>query len=50
MHPDARYHTLDAMRGIAAIIVLFYHAGKWAPAQLAGGYLGSTCSSCSADS
>ena len=39
MHPNARYYTLDAMRGLAAIIVLFYHAGEWAPVPLPGGYL-----------
>lgn len=35
----ARFHTLDALRGIAAIAVMLYHAGPEAPLQMARGYL-----------
>ena len=34
--------ALDGLRGLAVAAVLLFHAG-----HLTGGYLGSTCSSCS---
>lgn len=34
-----RYHTLDAMRGIAAIAVMLYHAGAASPLLVPRGYL-----------
>lgn len=34
-----RYTTLDALRGVAAVAVMFFHAGLVAPLALPGGYL-----------
>jgi peptidoglycan/LPS O-acetylase OafA/YrhL len=35
----ARFHTLDALRGIAAIAVVLFHAGDYSPIPAPGGYL-----------
>lgn len=35
----ARFHTLDALRGVAAIAVMLYHAGYQAPLLMPRGYL-----------
>jgi peptidoglycan/LPS O-acetylase OafA/YrhL len=35
----ARFHSLDALRGIAAIAVMLFHAGREAPLFMARGYL-----------
>lgn len=34
-----RFHTLDALRGIAAVAVMVYHAGANSPLPMPGGYL-----------
>lgn len=34
-----RFATLDALRGIAAILVMVFHAGKRSPFEVTGGYL-----------
>ncbi|MGB7656397.1 MAG: acyltransferase [Novosphingobium sp.] len=34
-----RFHTLDALRGIAAIAVMVFHAGDNSPLPMPGGYL-----------
>ena len=34
-----RFHTLDALRGIAAIAVMVFHAGANSPLPMPGGYL-----------
>ena len=34
-----RFHTLDALRGIAAIAVMVYHGGANSPLPMPGGYL-----------
>ena len=34
-----RFHTLDALRGIAAIAVMVYHGGANSPVPMPGGYL-----------
>ena len=36
---STRFHTLDAMRGIAAIAVMLFHAGAQSPLAIPGGYL-----------
>lgn len=44
MRPTAartRFHTLDALRGIAALGVMLYHAGWQAPLIVQRGYLGA---------
>jgi len=37
--PTGRFHTLDALRGIAAIAVMLFHAGVNAPVFMPRGYL-----------
>lgn len=37
--PNGRFHTLDALRGIAAIAVMLFHAGVAAPVFVPRGYL-----------
>lgn len=37
--PTGRFHTLDALRGIAAIAVMLFHAGIAAPVFVPRGYL-----------
>lgn len=39
MQPPARFSSLDGLRGVAAIAVLFFHGGKFAPLPMPGGYL-----------
>lgn len=39
MRDSRRFATLDALRGIAAILVMAFHAGKRSPVEVAGGYL-----------
>lgn len=36
---DKRFDTLDGLRGIAAIMVMLFHAGTRLPVQAVGGYL-----------
>lgn len=39
MNDNRRFATLDALRGVAAILVMVFHAGKRSPVEVSGGYL-----------
>lgn len=39
MNDNRRFATLDALRGIAAILVMAFHAGTRSPVEVSGGYL-----------
>jgi peptidoglycan/LPS O-acetylase OafA/YrhL len=39
MAPEARFTTLDGLRGLAAILVMCFHAAPASPVRVAGGYL-----------
>ncbi len=39
MKDSRRFATLDALRGVAAILVMVFHAGRASPVEVPGGYL-----------
>lgn len=39
MDDTRRFSTLDALRGVAAILVMMFHAGQRSPIEVSGGYL-----------
>lgn len=39
MDKTKRFDTLEGLRGVAALMVMFFHAGSLAPVRMPGGYL-----------